>query len=143
MLCLLHQHTTVLLPAPPSCLCRRLHHSSSRLRPLLGHLGRARGINSHWPTPSAPWPYSSSNTAQIQYICCFTLMILSSPHPVQHFCSRPYLPSSKNSQRRISDPSIISWESLYNIRRIVSSSLSINLLSIFLSELVWWTASQF
>jgi hypothetical protein len=33
--------------------------------------------------------------------------------------------------------------SLYNIRLADSSSLSVSLLLIFLSELVWWTASRF
>jgi hypothetical protein len=35
------------------------------------------------------------------------------------------------------------WEFPYNIRRTSSSSLSVSLLSIFLSELAWWTASRF
>jgi hypothetical protein len=53
---LLHQRTTGLPVAPPSRPCRPLHRTSSRPWPLPGHPGRARGINSHWPTPSAPWP---------------------------------------------------------------------------------------
>jgi hypothetical protein len=53
---LLHRCTTGLPVAPPSRPYRRLHRTSSRSRPLLGCPGRARGINSHWPTPSAPWP---------------------------------------------------------------------------------------
>jgi hypothetical protein len=52
---LLHRCTTGLPAAPPSRPCRRLHRTNSRSQPLLGHPGRARGINSHWPTPSAPW----------------------------------------------------------------------------------------
>jgi hypothetical protein len=35
------------------------------------------------------------------------------------------------------------WESPYNIRRTDPSSLNISLLSIFLSEQAWWTASRF
>jgi hypothetical protein len=35
------------------------------------------------------------------------------------------------------------WGPPYNIRRMGSSSLSVSLLSIFLSELAWWTASPF
>jgi hypothetical protein len=35
------------------------------------------------------------------------------------------------------------WEPPYNIRRMGSSSLSVSLLSIFLRELAWWTASPF
>jgi hypothetical protein len=38
-------------------------------------------------------------------------------------------------------PSIISWESPYNIRLMGSSSLSVSLLSTFLSQLPCWTAS--
>jgi hypothetical protein len=53
---LLHRRTTGLPAAPPSRPCRRLHRTSSRPRPLPGRPGRARGINSHWPTPSTPWP---------------------------------------------------------------------------------------
>jgi hypothetical protein len=44
---LLHRCTTGLPAAPPSLPCQRLHCTSSRSRPLLGHPGRARGINSH------------------------------------------------------------------------------------------------
>jgi hypothetical protein len=40
-------------------------------------------------------------------------------------------------------PSIISWESPYNIRLMGSSSLSVSLFLIFLSELAWWTTSRF
>jgi hypothetical protein len=53
---LLHRRTTGLPVALPSRPCRRLHRTSSRSQPLLGRPGRARVINSHWPTPSAPWP---------------------------------------------------------------------------------------
>jgi hypothetical protein len=53
---LLHQRNTGLPAAPPSCPCRHLHRTSSRSWPLPGCPGRACGINSHWPTPSAPWP---------------------------------------------------------------------------------------
>jgi hypothetical protein len=53
---LLHQRTTGLPVAPPSHPCRRLHRTSSRPRPLPGRPGWACGINSHWPTPLAPWP---------------------------------------------------------------------------------------
>jgi hypothetical protein len=104
------------------------------------------------PCTSPPWDSlrpsstpicSSSGVAHIRYICCFKLLTLSSPYPVQRFCSRPFLPSSGNSPCRISGPYIIFWESLYNIRWTGSSSLSVSLLSIFLSELAWWTASQF
>jgi hypothetical protein len=41
--------------------------------------------------PSSTPPYSSSDTAQIQYTCCFMLMTLFSLHPAQ------YLHSSGNS----------------------------------------------
>jgi hypothetical protein len=67
------------------------------------------------PRISPPWdllrssltpPYSSFGMAQIRYTCCFTLMTLSSPYPAHHFCSRPYLPLSRNSPWT-SDPSII------------------------------------
>jgi hypothetical protein len=53
--CSLHQLTMGLTTVPPSCPCRRLHRTSSRPWPLPGRLGRTRGINSYWPTPSTPW----------------------------------------------------------------------------------------
>jgi hypothetical protein len=54
--CLLHRRTTGLPAAPPSCPYQCLHRTSSRPRPLPGHPGHVRGINSHWPTPSARRP---------------------------------------------------------------------------------------
>jgi hypothetical protein len=53
---LLHRCTTTLPVTLPLHPCRRLHHTTNRLRPLHGHPGWARGMNSHWPTPSTPWP---------------------------------------------------------------------------------------
>jgi hypothetical protein len=54
--CLLHRRTTGLLAVPPSHPYWCLHRTSSKSWPLLGRHGRACGINSHWPTPSTPWP---------------------------------------------------------------------------------------
>jgi hypothetical protein len=57
--CLLHQCTTRLPVAPPSCPCRCLRRTSSRLQPLPSRPGWAHGIDNHWPTPSAPWHWLS------------------------------------------------------------------------------------
>jgi hypothetical protein len=53
---LLHRRTMTLLVTLHPHPCRRLHHTTNRLWPLPGHPGWARGMNSHWPTPSTPWP---------------------------------------------------------------------------------------
>jgi hypothetical protein len=45
--CLLHQHTMAPPTALLSCPCRRLHHTSSRLRPLPSCPVWAYGISSH------------------------------------------------------------------------------------------------
>jgi hypothetical protein len=58
--CLLHRHTMV--PPVTLCPCRCLHCTNSRSRHLPGHPRSTHGINSHWPTPLAPWPPTGSQT---------------------------------------------------------------------------------